>query len=339
MTNYLSVIEHNMYHYFYESGKGICRRIRGGGMWRETEVIYAEGLDKFCVFHDGAHHVHILCTNQECEIVYLLWKNNQWHRCVITKCKQDIVPLTFRIGTAQGRIQMFYSAKYQEEIILVHCVLGLNALPSTLDKMLEDSYCIFDNKVYYTNEYGVLGYQDFADGKPDRFITLYENGKMPYASHDGLVWKQKNTLMFRDKALFEDFYAENPILVRNRDQLMLMWQSGDFVRYMTSFNDGATWSAPMRFVSTNRRVQRYFVQNELEMTCYYGNHNQNEVSIFGKSDITDIAAPQQEKKTAEAQETIEIQKLKIMIELMKGEIAEIKRQNIQLRQMIEQLKE
>lgn len=335
MTNYLSVLNDELYHFLYMPNKGICRRIKSSGTWKSTEVIYKDGADKFSVHQDGGGSIHIICTNDEREIVYLLFKNGAWHKCVLTQCREEVQPLTFSITQVHGQLQLFYSAQYEESIILVHCVLGVNALPVTIDKLQDDEYFLFDGKVYYTNEYGVLGYQDFSDSKPDRFVTLYENGASPYVCDDGVVWKQKNSIMYREKAVFEDIYAKQPILVRNQQQLMIMWKSGDFVRYLTSFNDGATWSTPMRFVSTSKQVQRYILQTPDDILYYYGTHTGNDVNIFGKTDILDVKKYKAAPKQNVDNENMQIKKMQIMIEMMKTEINQLKKQVVQLKELVQ----
>lgn len=337
MTNFLCVINNETHHYFYDNTRGICRRICRGGIWGVCDTVYREGADGFGVYADHGGNVHLLCTNKTHEMIYLLCKNNTWHQCTITKNRAEVTPLTFRIGTAQGRLQLFCSARYQESIILIHAVLGVNAMPATIDTLQSDDYVLHGTKVYYTNADGVFGYQDFSDGKPAQFIPLYQEGVQGYVCDDGIVWLNNHMLMLGENEVYEDTYGQYPILLRSGDKLMLMWQSNEFVRYMTSADNGSTWNGPMRFVSTGHEVQRYLLQNGDEHSCLYGTHTDRELRIFGKTDLTERTTSVR-RQNENDNGNMELQKLRIMIEMMRAETMQLKKQMKDLHTILENMK-
>lgn len=334
MTNFLCIINKEMHHYFYDKLRGVCRRICRSGIWSSSETIYKEGLDGFGVYADAGGSIHLLCTNHAHEIVYLLYKNNAWHKCIITKNRADVKPLAFRIASAQGQLQLFCSAAYNDATILIHSVLSVNAMPTAIDNLQDSYYVIYGTKVYYTNANHIFGYQDFADGKPAQFVPLYQGGKHGYVCSDGTVRLNEQMLLFGDKEVYEDPYAQYPILLHSGDKLMIMWQSNEFVRYMTSRDNGETWNGPMRFVSTQRKVQKYLMQSGNEAIFLYGNHTEHDLRIFGQSDFP---KPQNAPSNHHQIDTknMELQKLKIMIEMMRAEMIQIKQQMKQLRTALE----
>jgi hypothetical protein len=335
MTNYLCSVNGEVYHFFYNDSSGICRRKYLANNFRNTESIYPEGLDGFCVHVDSGGSIHILCTNSSHEIVYLLYKNGSWHKCVITKNRADVTPLFFKIGIAQGRIQLFCSARHQNNLILIHSVLGINAMPAVIDSLKDSRFTIHGTRIYYSNSDGVLGYQDFSDGKPNQFIPIRENSAQPYVCDRGITYISEESVMFGDKNVYSDPYASAPVLITAEDKLMLMWQSGGFVRYMTSSDDGASWSGPMRFVSANREVQLYNLLIDCSLSCCYGSHTDRDINMFGISEWSRPASKHAEKHLpAASNDDIELQKLKIMLEMMKTEVVQLKKQMKELHSLL-----
>lgn len=371
LTNYLISDQETLYHFFYKPGEGICFKEKNATHWNEYQILYRDGLDGFSAYCDSAGNIHLICTNGSHDIIYLFKRKEQWLKYVLASGKEEIIPLRFALSYCDSYMNLFYTASYSAEVVLVHCVLGNNAQPVTIDVLASDcaDFFVFKNRVYYTNKQGVLGFQDASDGKPTVFESLIEGGRMPYLlagdSKPLFVYKKKNTIYLEDTPIFEDYAANQPVLLKTDGKLILQWQSGSFIRYITSFNDGKTWSAPMRFISNGRDINCYQMQSGNDLEYYYGTHNSNELNIFGRpAPNAPFTAPQKdfrttavfhnsspaekpavqeppaeknapEKTTAQSQaaskpspetDQIELQKLKIMIDMMANEVAELKKQ-------------
>lgn len=344
MTNYILLHNGAEEHYFYKPYEGLCMRQKKNNMWQEYQVLYRQALDHFSVFIDENQIVHIICANSASEIIYLLYKGGAWHKYTLAVLKENVRPDIIKIAAAGGRLQLLYSAKYGKEQLLVHCVLGNQAQPSPIDKLLGSDFFITSGKVYYTNENRTLGCQDLSDGRPDRFVPICEGAVMPYVLPAGqtqlMTYIKDKTIYFQNKPVYENKYAEAPILVPNENRLLLLWRDGDFVRYLTSLNGGATWSTPMQFVNPGKSSELYYVQKGNAVYHYYGNHAGNSLHIFGTNDLF---APQDFQvvpavKKPEPQENMELSKIKIMIDMTRSEIVDLKREIKMLRQETEQLK-
>ncbi|MCX7715758.1 MAG: hypothetical protein N2171_08545 [Clostridia bacterium] len=337
MSSYIIYKKNYIEHYFYKPNEGICSNQKLHGHWSPHQTIYKEGLDGFCVYADAADNTHMVCTNEDGDLMYLLNKDNSWHKHILTKGNKKVFPQNFHMTILNGRVNLIYSAKYNDDILLVYCILGVSSQPLNLDTLSPEysDFFIFGSKIYYTNKDNVLGYQDFSDGKPDIFIPVAENAYMPYLTeYNGeifLVYKSNEHIIFNGNAIFEDKNAISPIISVNSGKLIILWKSINFIRYCASQNGGATWSSPMRFVNSEKATQIFYVQSQNTIHKHYGSINNDEFHLFG-----DISANLQIPKNSSADspafsesspnEQLEIQKLKIMIEMLKKDIADLKNQ-------------
>ena len=344
MTNYILLHNGTEEHYFYKPYEGLCMRQKKNSMWQEYQILYRQALDHFSVFIDENQIIHIICTNSASEIIYLLYKGEAWHKYTLAVLKENVRPDIIKISQAGGRLQLLYSARFEKDELLIHCILGNQAQPAPIDKIMGNDFYISGGKVYYTNADRTLGYQDLSDGKPDHFIPICENAAMPYVLPAGqtqlLTYIKDNTIHFQNKPVYENKYAENPILIPSENRLLLLWQDGDFVRYLTSLNGGATWSTPMQFVNPGKSSELYYVQKGNTIYHYYGNHSNNSLHIFGTNDLF---APHDYQvipviKKPDPRENIELSKIKIMIDMSRSEIVELKREIKMLKQEAEYLK-
>ena len=333
--NYLILRNNIVCHYFYRKGMGICFREQHNEKLGEIIPVYNEGSENFSVYCDGGNNVHIICTNENHEIVYLSNRQNEWNRYIISSSKDGLTPLKFMTMSDGTHLNLLYSAVYKNEPVLIHCILGANAQPSVIDKLYPSKrdFFLFNKRVYYTNSSDILGYKDFADGKPDKFIHTADNGYMPYLtnSEDGffIVYKQKHKICFENTAVFEDFAAEFPILTYTDKKLILQWKSGGFVRYITSTNNGKSWSTPMRFVNPGRATVLFTIQDGDNIKHCYGSESSDSITLFAKPTLfpkkKDIKHVYEHNKKNDMV-NMEIQKLKIMIELLTAEVSDVKKQ-------------
>lgn len=332
MSNY--IVCDTQEHYFYKPYEGLCMRRRKNTVWQEYQILYPQALDNFGLYRDEGGSVHILCANTASEIVYLLRRENTWHKYTLTTFQENARPETIRLCAAGGRLQFLYSVKRGSEYLLVHCILGDHAQPTPIDNMHSTDFFISGDRVYYTNANGILGFQSLTDGKPNRFEVVCENACMPYLLSAGnttfLTYVQDNAVCFQGKPIYACRYAENPILLQNENRLLLLWREGDFVRYLTSLNSGESWSTPMQFVNPGKSAVLYTVQQENSVFYCYGNHSDTALHIFGTNDLFDRKNIPP-KQTAPANspfmpEDRELSKIKIMIDLTRSEIVELKRE-------------
>lgn len=288
MTDYLISTSDATEHYFYRPYEGICmRRQTASGIWQEHSVIMKNGRDSFCVYADDSCKTHLICINSDNELVYSVCRNNARKTYTLSKLSDDILVTEMRLYSIRGRLNLLYSALYNGENLLIHCILGDHAKPSAVDSMESSHFFIKDDKVYYTNTSGSFGYIALSDEKPSEFVTLYNDAHQGYIANNSefTVFVRESKLFLNGKELLYDSRIESPIIVNGNDRLYIMWKSGSFIRYVASFNGGITWSEPMRFMSTGEKISRYFAQQTDCYIPFYGFSSEKDIVLLGKPKI------------------------------------------------------
>ena len=338
MTDYMITERNIQTHYFFSPSEGLCVRERINDRWGRAHSICREACDGFCVYCDAGEVVHIICANQKNNILYLTKKGPQVNQYLLSEGSPEIFPIKFMMLPSGNFLNLFYSAGYHDEFLLVHCILGINSQPATVDKLMRTApeFFISANRVYYTNASGILGYQDYGDGKPARFIPVSQDGKMPCACRVDqkifLAYKKKNMLCINDRDIFEDRSAEEPVLVYSDNRLILQWRSGSFIRYIVSFDRGKTWSSPMRFMSNGYSPAIFYIPSSVYLNCYYGHNLPNGPVIYEYKHNPMQAAPIHEEppqpspsETAQKKnDDLALKKLRIAIDLLNREVKQLK---------------
>ena len=156
MSNYLIMPDSLPEHYFYKAYEGICVRKRNPqGIWQEHTSILPGGKDGFGIYCSKDKTVHLLCTDHENKLIYASSDGNIWKKYVISMLSQDVSVSDIHLYSIRGRLNFMYSALYNGENLLIHCILGDHAKPSTVDVCETPHFFIKKNKVYYTNSKGV----------------------------------------------------------------------------------------------------------------------------------------------------------------------------------------
>ena len=340
MSDYILKYNDSTQHYFYLPNQGLCVRNKVVNLWQNHKPVFPDSTKVFSVFCDKNNTLHAICTNSENCLVYLIFKNNHWQSYVIARLKPEMQVFNLFLFETRIGLSILYTAGYGGEILLIHCVLGDHAMPETIAKLSNPYFYFFKNRVYYTNSGGILGYCDISDGKADTFNKLVNGGDTPYIithnQKDLFVFKKDSHICFQNRPVQEDKNATHPILVSNKNQLLLMWQNNDFIRYMESNDCGNSWSNVMQYVNPGKTPHIYHVVNNCKTYNYFGNHSSSALHIYGKNDIFE---KETEVKNTCFKDPDNITKLKILIEMQKKEICELKREIIQLGDVIKAFKE
>ena len=337
MSNYLIMPKNTPEHYFYKPYEGICVRRRSPqGVWQEHMSVFPGGKDEFFVYCSHDKKVHLLCTDHENKLIYAVSDGSEWKKYVISKLSSDVFVSNIHLYSVRGRLNFMYSALYNGENLLIHCILGDHAKPSTVDICETPHFFIKGNKVYYTNSKGILGFVNIADEKPSGFNPIYEN------AHFGTVYdidEREKILFAREGAVFidgkkiaHDTHLEMPILSHSGDKIYIMWRSGIFIRYVTS-SDGKDFSEPMRFMSTGKTINIYTAQRGDAFFNYYGYHNAHGLVLLGNPDIFERSAEFAAKKEAE------LERVKSLLNQTQKEVVAAKKEIARLGKVIGTLTE
>lgn len=335
MTNYIIMPKNLLEHYFFKPYEGICMRRRNSvGIWQEHTQVFGGARDGFGLYCKDKT-VHIICTDHDNKLIYISGDGGIWKKYVISKLNSDIFVSDMRLYAVRGRLNLIYSALYNGENLLVHCILGDHAKPSTVDVTETPHFSVSGGRAYYTNSKGIFGFVNLADEKPSVFNPVYED------AHCGTVYRidgKEKILFTRDSAVFlngkkfaHDAHLETPVLVRARGKLYVMWKSGNFVRYVVS-DDGENFSEPQRFMSTGRSMNIYTVQKDEDFSDYYGYHNGHELVLLGNPDIFERSSEYTAKKEEE------LLRVKNLLSETQKEVTAAKKEIARLGKVISSLK-
>lgn len=293
MTNYLIMPKNTPEHYFFKPYEGICMKRRSAsGVWQKSVPVFSGGRDGFGIYC-FKENVHLICTDYDSNLIYAVSQEDEWKKYVISKLSGDISVLDMRLYSIRGRLNLMYSALYNGENLLVHCILGDHAKPSTVDTLETPHFFIKGNKVYYTNTNGVLGFVNISDEKPTGFNSLYDDAHFgtvyDIGGKEKILFSRNSSVFLDGKEIAHDTHIEMPILVKAQDKIYVMWKNGSFVRYVWGVDD-ETFSSPMRFMGTGRTMNIYTSQKDNNFTSYYGYDTQNELVLLGNPDIFETSA-------------------------------------------------
>ena len=112
--------------------------------WSDEKNIYPNGSGVFFAYSDDEDTIHIITENNASKLVYIRGRNNEWQNFDICTIKDGIKIKRIMIGENSIGKNLFYSAEYQDEIILVHCVLGNKAMPEAIDTLLCENFFIYN---------------------------------------------------------------------------------------------------------------------------------------------------------------------------------------------------
>ncbi|MBQ7974638.1 MAG: hypothetical protein IJ300_03005 [Clostridia bacterium] len=290
MANYLINRGLGGEHYFFKPYEGICmKRLGPSGTFSEHTQIVALGREPFSVLDASDGSIHLVCVDSENMLVYASCRNNVWKRYILAKIPKDVSVSDMHLYSVRGRLNLLYSAAFGGEHLLIHCILGNHAKPSTVSALLDSHFFVYKNKVYYTKPDGALGFTNLEDEKPENFNRLYDNATSVSVWEDSgkefLIFIRNSRLFINGKEILYDSAIENPVFVKGADRLYIMWKSGGFIRYISSFNGGATWSEPMRFISTGISPKLYTFRSGNALRLYYGYENGNHLTTLGVSNV------------------------------------------------------
>lgn len=309
--------------FFYSLSDGIYRKTNTDGIWGDEKCIYNGGVRDFCVKTDANNILHIMCINKDGDIVYI---KNGGVGHVLIKSKENVSAKKLMMYEYNHRISLVYTAEYDGDTLLIYCILGINSMPVTIDTIKSDNFFLYKNKVYYQNKDGFLGYKDFSDGRPDRFIPVADNSHSIYITEyngiDAVCYKNEDGIVYNNKAVIEDKYAQMPIIAIRDAKPLIIWESGGFIRYAESDDGGESFKTPIKFFNNSSNLHIYKFQTGENFTYEYASERNREIKIFadksdGKRDISN-------RRNMHINKNMESDKVMIMLEMLRKDVNEIK---------------
>lgn len=219
--------------YFYREGQGIL-------LASETDMYFPEAVCKeatgpFCVYEKN-EAVHIISVGAGNELLYITGSGREMKMYLLCGLAAGLEVIEMKTASVGGRTDLLYSAKYKDETLLIHCVLGNHAKPSVIDKISGGYFYPYKGKVYYTNAAQVMGYQDLSDGKPEHFRPVSEGARDVYIRSFGgdecMVYTKDETVFIDHIPKFKIKDVQNPILCRRGSSIILILKSGRTLKYI-----------------------------------------------------------------------------------------------------------
>lgn len=327
MTEFIIPHGETAEHYFFKPYEGICMRTRTrGGLWQERVSVADDAKNIFAVYSSADGAMHVIYVSAENNLVYTVRKKGMWKSYILSSLNEEVFIFKMRLYTVGNRLNLLYSALYNGENLLIHCILGDRAKPSAIAVMNSSEFYIFQNLVYYTNTHGELVKTDLSDEKPTGFEKLYDNASYccirRFGDEEVILFLRGEKLYVNGAEILYDSRIEMPVCVQNAGRLYIMWKSGGFVRYITS-NSG-TWSEPARFMNTGDAVTLYTIQNGKSFFDCYGFRNAKDITLYGKPDFFN--------QTDTLPGTVE--KLKTMLDDTRRELADAKAETARLAELL-----
>lgn len=293
---------------FAKPYEGLCEICEKPGGWGNEKNICAKAGEIFSLGVDKRNFIHIVGVSKKNELIYLKGRDGVWQEAIIAQGMQEIGRL--EIAVSHSRKDMLYSTFYENEWILVHCVLGNGARPNKIAGLCEKDFSVFGDRVYFSDSDENICYMDFSDGKPVNRVKLHK-GRMPYVTNEEsdiyIAYKNDNALFVNGERFVNDLSAEMPVIVKNNDDFILMWRSGDFVKY-ADFK-----SKKIRHIAIGAKPDIIICAEYSGRNSYYGNFTNNTLKVYPNINLF----PPKDK-FAENRE--EIQKLKKLLEEQNAKI-------------------
>ena len=263
-------------HYFVKPGEGLARQSARGSAWQPRECILRGAKDGFGLYTDG-NTVHIVSADENDELIYLVGSDKNWRRFILAKLDSSSQILTIRIYPVRGRLNMLYSVAKGDDILLMHCILGNNARPHTVSKLLCDNFFVYGMRVYYTLADGRTGFCELADEKPDLFIRISDNCSVPYLHDGNMAYTSCGRIYFNNREIAYDEGADGVIITETNGQLFVAWKSGDFVKYVPTDRPNARAHC---IINPAREAQLFAVWRGEFCEYFYGSSSTDELVTY-----------------------------------------------------------
>lgn len=323
MNDYILKQDNSILHFFTIPNQGIAVRTKKLNLWHNHRVLLPGSVGAFSVFQDEIQGISLVAITPANEIQYTIIKGSEEKSFILTKLKEEMVVKNISLFKTPIGMNIIYTAGYLGKLLLVHCVLGNNARPDTIDEIKTQAYAIYNNAVYYTNSAGVLGYKNLSDGKADIFNSITSGASYPYLynlnGRDLITYIKDDKIHLQNRPIIHEPDAKNPIIFENDGMEFLMWQKGDFIRYTKISDEGTTFAPVMQYVSSGKVPILINVINGGSIYKYFAAKTTNDIKIFGNPDIFLKPKTSQSKSSFSSNEGF-----RLLLDMEKNEVVKIK---------------
>ncbi len=330
MNNYILKQDEKTSHFLHIPNQGLAVRTKHLNLWQNHKIILPDSSGVFAVFKDDNDSgINIVSINKKNEIIYMLLKDSSQKAITLTTLKEGMTVEDIALFKTQIGLNIIYTARYQGRLLLIHCVLGNNAMPDPIDELSSGAFSVHNSSVYYTNSGGVLGYKNLSDGKADIFNSITPDATAPYlynyGGKDFLTYLKDGKIYLQNRPVASDPAAKNPLITEEGGVIFVMWQSGDFLRYVSSQNRGETFSSTMQYVSPGKIPSLICAINGRFINRYFATISPRDIHIYQKADVfsNPVNTPPQSGDRL-------LSRFRVLLDMEKKEVIKLKKEVAQL---------
>lgn len=339
-------------HFFYSDKEGICMADKEG-----TKVLFGEGYKDFDVCMLSGI-IYLVCQNADGDIILLKNFNNEWHKYTLFVSKTKLCyEKNFCLLMCGECIQLFYTIRSLGRVLLIEQLLGeQTSEPIVVDALGEcggkTAFCAVNDEqkntyVYYQSERGVFGYKMYkwslkAFGE---FMPVIDEACIgsyalidDYGRHHLCILHERSISYIRRnldgeysirKSIDKVYDVTNaPYISIEEEKIYIVWLCGYMVTYSVSTDDGETFCAPVKMMSTGEEPMQFFVQKESFRFAAFAGFVQNELRFIkvggGEVAYSKPRGTVRENYKKPSQQDSEINRLKQAVAELSRQVSDIK---------------
>lgn len=346
-----------MIHFFHTDADGLCIKADAG-----VQTLLKDAYPDFDLCQCGGA-LHIVCQNRDGDLIYLKNADGKWYKytLLVSKTKGAYDKHFFLLPTGSC-IQLFYTLRSGGKLLLAQQILGEGTQPqpsivAPVKDGVQPFFAVadkeFDTFIYYQNEQGVLGCRTYkwSSKSLGGFEPVFPaSAETPCVSFDSfgrqhICSVSGKEILYRQRALDGAFTQEahiplssaaaglSPFLRFEEDKIYIIWKQERNVMYTTSVNDGESFCAPVRVLSSGSHPVRFTLHTDSGRAFALGYFLGGEIKFYP------VAAPQlaspvrrpvpQRKQTggrapAQGGTADELERLKRAVSALGQELSELK---------------
>lgn len=337
---------YNTIWHFYHNSHGICFCKMTDENIREYQVLLPDGQEDFDVCIDDTDCLHLVCQNNDGDIIYMNHFNGQWRKTTLLKSKTPSnYKKDFSVRLSAHCLNVFYCITYNGKKMLTHHSIDADGLPPSVIDCISGDFCTTAHNdaiyLFYYSEtslcWGTKKYlplqKEWEDFVP---ATPIKNCNNPFLYIDS---KNQIHIIYEDNGYISECFegkisdvgmGQNPIMAyQNHD--MLIWEGvADNKIYIKRTDEqNPTIFMPGDFAKPIKMKLRYTSKEpDINADMCHGNIVNGTVKLYGINNFFATAqkpVPQNTENT-DNDTYIEIQKLKIQISQLNGLLQKLQTQ-------------
>lgn len=298
--------------HFCHNSEGICYSSILGEQNSNYEVLLPDGEPDFDVIIDNNDNIHLVCQNQNGDIIYMTFDKEKWSKQVLMQSKsKENYPKNFCLQRVVNWINILYSLEYKNNRIVAHQIIGNDGeTPRVLD-YIDGDFSVAKDKfnnifvVYQSHTYQNFGYMVYIWSKKEwsDFVAIPVEGAVtkPHVFVDKSDTVHITGVLNGEIIYYSDTVqifgkGDNPIFIE-KDNLYLLWESEQDgkIHAACSADGGKTFSTTTEFMAGRFSATKIYAigYTSYEQSCRaskcYGYLSEGLVKFYLSPDFFNIS--------------------------------------------------